>query len=130
MRFKHTKMKKIIYYSAIAAGLFLAAFIYFKAFNQLTEFELLLYSILALFVVVFGLYGLKAESLMKKFTAEGKTDNFCVEASYYAKNKGVLGKLFLFPFMKVKSKNSLVISFLGSIAWVVILLIVLKLFLK
>jgi hypothetical protein len=123
-------MKKIIYYFAIIAGLFVAAYVYFEVFNMITEFQLLLYSLLALFLVIFGLYGLKAESLMKKFRANGKTDNFCIEASYYAKNKGVLGKLFLFPFMKVKSKNSLVISFLGSVAWVVILLIVLKLFIK
>ncbi len=123
-------MKKIIYYSAIALGLFLAAYAYFVSYDLISEFQLLLYSVLALFLVIFGLYGLKAESLMKKFVAEGKTDNFCIEASYYAKNKGVLGKLFLFPFIKVKSKNSLVISFLGSFAWIVILLIVLKLFIK
>ena len=123
-------MKKIIYYSAIALGLFLAAYAYFVSYDLISEFQLLLYSVLALFLVIFGLYGLKAESLMKKFVAEGKTDNFCIEASYYAKNKGVLGKLFLFPFMKVKSKNSLVISFLGAFAWIVILLIVLKLFIK
>lgn len=123
-------MKKIIYYSAIALGLFLAAYAYFVSYDLISEFQLLLYSVLALFLVIFGLYGLKAENLMKKFDAEGKTENFCIEASYYAKNKGVLGKLFLFPFIKVKSKNSLVISFLGSFAWIVILLIVLKLFIK
>ena len=123
-------MKKIIYYSAIALGLFLVTYAYFVRYDLITEFQLFLYSVLALFLVIFGLYGLKAENLMKKFDAEGKTENFCIEASYYAKNKGVLGKLFLFPFMKVKSKNSLVISFLGSFAWIVILLIVLKLFIK
>jgi hypothetical protein len=123
-------MKKIFYYLAIAAGLFVAAFAYFKLFNVITEFDLLLFGLLALFLVIFGLYGLKAESLMKKFIAEGKTENFCVEASYYAKNKGVLGKVFLFPFMKIKSKNSLVIAFLGAFVWIVILLIALKLFVK
>lgn len=123
-------MKKIIYYFAIVVALFVLAWAYFEVFNQITEFELLLYSLLALFLLIFGLYGLKAESLMKKFVAEGKTENFCVEASYYAKNKGLIGKIFLFPFMKVKSKNSLVISFLGSAVWMVIILIALKLFLK
>jgi len=123
-------MKKIIYYLTIVLGLFVGAYTYFEVFNTITEFELLLLSLLALFLVIFGLYGLKAESLMNKFIAEGKTENFCVEASYYAKNKGMLGKLFLFPFMKVKSKNSLVISFLGSLAWIVILLIVIKLFVQ
>jgi hypothetical protein len=123
-------MKKIIYYSTIAGSLFVAAWVYFVAFNGATGFQLMLFALLALFLMIFGLYGLKAESLMKKFIAEGKTENFCIEASYYAKNKGLIGKIFLFPFMKVKSKNSLVISFLGSIAWMVIILIALKLFVK
>ena len=123
-------MKKIIYYFAIAGSLFVAVYVYFVAFSEATGFQLLLYSLLALFLLIFGLYGLKAESLMKKFIAQGKMENFCIEASYYAKNKGLIGKIFLFPFMKIKSKNSLVISFLGSVAWMVIILIALKLFLK
>jgi len=123
-------MKKIIYYFAIASSLFVAARTYFIVFNEITGFQLLLYTMLALFLLIFGLYGLKAESLMKKFIAQGKMDHFCIEASYYAKSKGLLGKLFLFPFMKIKSKNSLVISFLGSIAWMVIILIAIKLFIK
>ena len=123
-------MKKIIYYSAIAGSLFVAAWVYFVAFKGATGFQLMLFALLALFLLIFGLYGLKAESLMKKFIAQGKTENFCIEASYYAKNKGLIGKIFLFPFMKVKSKNSLVISFLGSVAWMVIILIALKLFVK
>ncbi len=123
-------MKKIIYYSAIAGSLFVAGYTYFVLLNTITRFQLLMYTLLALFLLIFGLYGLKAESLMKKFIAEGKMENFCIEASYYAKNKGLIGKIFLFPFMKIKSKNSLVISFLGSVAWMVIILIALKLFLK
>ena len=123
-------MKKIIYYLAIVGSLFVAAYAYFIALNEITEFQLLLYTLLALFLLIFGLYGLKAESLMKKFIAQGKIENFCIEASYYAKNKGILGKIFLFPFMKIKSKNSLVISFMGSFAWMVIILIAIKLFVK
>lgn len=123
-------MKKIIYYFAIAGSLFVAGYVYFVAYNDATGFQLVLFALLGLFLLIFGLYGLKAESLMEKFIAEGKTDNFCIEASYYAKNKGVLGKIFLFPFMKIKSKNSLVISFFGSVAWMIIILIALKLFIK
>ena len=123
-------MKKIIYYFAIAGSLFVAAWVYFVVFKEATGFQLLLYALLALFLLIFGLYGLKAESLMKKFIAQGKTENFCIEVDYYARNKGILGRVFLFPFMKIKSKNSLVISFLGSVAWMIIILIVLKLFIK
>jgi len=123
-------MKKIIYYFAIAGSLFVAGYVYFVAYNDATGFQLVLFALLGLFLLIFGLYGLKAESLMKKFIAQGKTENFCVEVNYYVRNKGILGKIFLFPFIKIKSKNSLVISFLGSVAWMIIILIAMKLFIK
>ncbi len=123
-------MKKINYYFAVCVALFITVCIYFEVLNEITALQLLLYTLLDLFLLIFGLYGLKAESLMKKFIYEEKTENFCIGAIYYAKNKGLIDKLFLFPFMKIKSKKSVVICFLGSTFWMVIILIVLKLFLK
>jgi len=37
---------------------------------------------------------------------------------------GMVGRLFLFPFVKIKSGNSFVVSFLGALAWVIILMII------
>ena len=119
-------MKKVIFYFSIIFGLLLAGYAYFVFFNDITEFELLVYNLGALFLVIFGSYGLYAESLWRKFRERGKTDNLCVEASYYIRNKGFLGRVFLFPFLKIKSSNSLVISFLGAIAWIIIISILLK----
>lgn len=121
-------MKKIIYYFSITTAIIVAAYAYFVVFNEITEFELALYSLLAFFLLVFGAYGLYAEKLWSRFRAQGKTENFCVEANFYVQKMGFAGKLLLFPFMKIKSRNSFVIAFLGAIAWVIILLIVMKAF--
>jgi len=84
---------------------------------------------LALFLMLFGIYGLIAEMLRKRFEARG-LENFCVEANYYVRKKGFLGRIFLFPFMKIKSKNSLVISFFGALTWIIIISIILSAILK
>ena len=119
-------MKKVIFYFSIVFGLMLAGYAYFVVFNNITEFDLLVYSLGALFLIIFGSYGLYAENLWSKFRASGKTDNLCVEANYHIRNKGFLGRVFLFPFLKIKSSNSFVVSFLGSMAWVIIISILLK----
>lgn len=121
-------MKKVIFYFSITAGVMLAIYDYFVVFNDITEFEQLLLSLGALFLALFGAYGLYAESLWKHFRLQGKTENFCVEANYHIRQMGFLGKLFLFPFLKVKSSNSFVVSFLGAMAWIIIISIVLKAF--
>ena len=121
-------MKKIIYYFSIAAALFLLAYAYLLALNEITEFELALFTLAAFFLLVFGAYGLYAERLWKRFRQQGKTENYCVEANFYVQKMGLPAKVLLFPFMKVKSSNSTVIALLGAIAWVIILLIALKAF--
>ncbi len=123
-------MKKIIYYIAIAAGIFVAVRANYLASGEITLLNKMWDDILSLFLLIFGAYGLKAESLIKKFTAEGKMERFCIEVNYYAQQKGLLGRVLLFPFMKVKSKNSLFISFLGAITWIIIILIAFQTYVK
>ena len=123
-------MKKIIYYVAIAAGIFVVVRANYIASGEISLLSKMWDNILALFLFIFGAYGLKAESLIRKFTAEGKMDRFCIEANYYARQKGLLGKVFLFPFMKIKSKNSLFISLLGAITWIFIILIAFQTYVK
>jgi hypothetical protein len=122
-------MKKIIYSLAIVAGIFVFSYAFVVSYKNITRFELFLYGLLTLFLLLFGIYGLIAEMLWKKFEAKGVV-NFCVEANYYARKKGFFGRIFLFPFTKIKSKNSFVISFFGALTWVIILVIVLQAFLK
>jgi len=69
---------------------------------------------------------LYAEMLWKKFRAKGINENLCVEANYYVQKKGFFGRLFLFPFIKIKSSNSIVVSLLGTLAWVIIISVFIK----
>jgi membrane protease YdiL (CAAX protease family) len=124
-------MKKFIFYLLILAAVAVAA--YALAAHPLADtmskaenFELLMFGMLALFLLITGAYGLYAEHLWKHFRAQGKHENLCVEANYYVRRKGFFGRLFLFPFIKIKSTNSLFIATLGALAWVIILAIVLN----
>ncbi len=125
-----TKMKKIIYYFSIAVAIFTWVWIYLIEFENITEFMVAVYTALGLFLVIFGAYGLYAEKLWKRFRAQGKTENLCVEANYHVQKLGFLGRVFLFPFMKVKSSNSFVIAFLGALAWIIIFGIIAKAFIN
>lgn len=123
-------MKKIIYYFSIAVAIFTWVWIYLIEFENITEFMVAVYTALGLFLVIFGAYGLYAEKLWKRFRAQGKTENLCVEANYHVQKLGFLGRVFLFPFMKVKSSNSFVIAFLGALAWIIIFGIIAKAFIN
>ncbi|MBE0638317.1 MAG: hypothetical protein IH598_07345 [Bacteroidales bacterium] len=117
-------MKKLIYLAAIIAALVLIVFTFYLQYRTITDFQLGINVLIVLFLTVFGAYGLYAENLFKLLRASGKNENLCVEASYFIQKKGWLGKILLFPFIKIKSSNSVVISFFGAFTWVVILLII------
>jgi hypothetical protein len=117
-------MKKIIYLAAIAAALFLAVHSFYLRQTPVSDFGLGINLLISFFLIVFGAYGLYAERLFNRFRSQGKTENLCVEASYHVQKMGMVGRLFLFPFVKIKSGNSFVVSFLGALAWVIILMII------
>ncbi len=116
-------MKKIIYYLSVVLAILVLIYAYAVNFSQANRFALLMYSLLGLFLMIFGMYGLYAEWLWKIFREKGVTQNFCIEASYYVQKRGFLSKILLFPFTKIKSKNSLIIAFFGSLAWIIIILV-------
>ena len=119
-------MKKIIFYFSIFLSVLISVYTYFVVFEELNEFQLFMYDLASVFFLVFGSYGLYAEMLWEKFRAKGINENLCVEANYYVQKKGFLGRLFLFPFIKIKSSNSIVVSLLGAIAWVIIISVFIK----
>ena len=84
-----------------------------------------LFSILTVvFLLLFGIYGLIGIRLCKTICNQKNVPNNEIEVSYYIRKKGLLGKLFLFPFIHIKSRYSLVIAFLGSLVWIVILMVI------
>ncbi len=117
-------MKKFIYLATLIGAISLTAHT-FIVYNELNaDFYLAIKLLIAFFLAVFGIYGLYAERLFNRFKKLGKTENLCVEAGYYIQNKGLISRLLLFPFLKIKSSNSLVISFLGATTWIAILIII------
>ncbi|HPE33226.1 MAG TPA: hypothetical protein PLI65_00350 [Bacteroidales bacterium] len=117
-------MKKIIYFLVLLIALGIGAHVFFLNRTSFTDFQLGVVALVVIFLLIFGSYGLYAENLFKRLKEKGKTDNLCIEASYRVQQKGLIGKILLFPFMKIKSSNSVVISFFGALAWVIILMIV------
>jgi len=79
--------------------------------------------IVVLFLLMFGIYGLIGEKLLKKLAIQNP-DSLEIEASYYIRKKGFIGKFFLFPFIHIKSRHSIIIAFFGSLVWMIILMIV------
>lgn len=119
-------MKKLIFYLSILIALAIIFYAFVFGKDEIVEFQLFVYALVSVFFLIFGAYGLYAEMLWRKFRARGKTENLCVEANYFIQKKGFFARLFLFPFIKIKSSNSIVISFLGAVAWIIILSIVVK----
>jgi hypothetical protein len=123
-------MKQILYIMAILLAIIIAMIVLFFRHDEINEFQIAIRLLPAFFLLVFGIYGLYAELLFKKLRMSGKTNNLCVEASYLIQKRGILSKALLFPFLKIKSSNSLIISFFGALAWVVIALIIFHRFFK
>jgi len=119
-------MKKIIFYCSIFLSVLISVYTYLLVFEEINEFQLFMYDLASVFFLIFGGYGLYAEMLWKKFRAKGINENLCVEANYYVQKKGFFGRLFLFPFIKIKSSNSIVVSLLGTLAWVIIISVFIK----
>ncbi len=81
-------------------------------------------SILAtIFLLIFGIYGLFGIKLLNKLKRQNP-NSLEIEASYYIRKKGFIGKIFLFPFIHIKSRHSFVIAFFGSVIWMIILMII------
>lgn len=123
-------MKKFLYSITIIAALFILVKIVLTDQEQVTEYELIINLLAACFLLIFGIYGLYAEILFGRLRKSGKTENLCVEASYMIQKRGLISKIVLFPFLKIKSSNSFVISFLGALSWMVIFLIIIQVFFK
>lgn len=123
-------MKKILYLAVIIAALVLITFTFIPLHASFANFRLMVNTLISFFLLVFGAYGLYAEMLFNRLKASGKTENLCVEASYLIQKRGLISKILLFPFIKIKSSNSVVISFFGAFTWVVILMIIFQVFTK
>lgn len=123
-------MKKFLYLITIVAALVILVIVILTKQVQETNFGLIINLLAVFFLLIFGSYGLYAEVLFGRLRSSGKTENLCVEASYLIQKRGLVSKIVLFPFLKIKSSNSFVISLLGALSWMVIFLIIIQVFFK
>ena len=113
----------IIYIISIICGI-IVFLVFSLPLISTNSVSLPILSILAvLFLLMFGSYGLIGERLLKKLKRQN-SGSLEIEASYYIRKKGFIGKFFLFPFIHIKSRYSIVIAFFGSLVWMIILMII------
>lgn len=117
-------MRKIVFGIAIVIALLLVIKVFLFSPPGKPFAEQILWIFLSIFFLFFGMYGLFAEWLYGKLRSGGKNQNLCIEASYFIQRRGTLMKVLFFPFLKVKSSNSFVVSFFGALAWVIISMII------
>lgn len=118
-----------LYPMLLGAGITMVIYIYLFAFNDFSETEMVRITPVWFFFIIFGLYGYFAEYMMNKvIVGEGKN----ISAAYNKWLQGFLKRhlftgfilaIILLPFSFIKLRNSLLIAFIGSVIWGILLYI-------
>lgn len=118
-----------LYPILIGMGIAIVLNIYLFAFNNLSETQLVAFTPLWFFLIIFGLYGYFAEFLMNRIiVGKGKNipDAYNKWLGPFVKRHILLGlvlMLILSPFSFIRTRNSLLVAFTGSVIWGILLLI-------
>lgn len=116
-------LARIIYGLSIGAGAGMATYLYGFAFDQLSEAKLMRLTPVWMFFLVFGFYGLIAHSLWRA-VARGQVTSPAEGVLRWTRPVGALGLpmlIMVFPFLVVRSRNSVVTALVGSLIWAVLL---------
>ena len=114
--------QKGVYLLAIFAGLAGAAYIYGAAFDDLSEEQLVYLSALWVLPIVFGVYGFVAEKLLH--LKEQDDDITIARAALIWTNAlPFIGIVLLLPFLFVKGRSALIIAFLATLFWALLLVV-------
>lgn len=117
-----------LYPMLIGAGLTILIYIYAFAFNNFSETQMVNITPLWFFFITFGLYGFFAEKMMNHVIAgQGKDISSAYRKwlqNFVKKHilMGLILGILLLPFNFLNTRNSLLIAFLGSAIWGLILL--------
>jgi hypothetical protein len=118
-----------IYPILLGLGIIIMLYIYLIAFDDFSETQLVTITPLWFFFITFGIYGYFAEYLMKQ-VIDGKGVN--LKEAYkkwvgkYLRYHFIIGIILivvLAPFSLIRTRNSLLIAFAGSLMWGILLLI-------
>ena len=117
-----------LYPMLMGAGFTIIIYIYIFSFNKYSETEMIHITPVWFFFIIFGIYGYFAENMMNRIImGEGKNISEAYrnwQESFLRKHifSGLALMIILFPFTFMTFRNSLLIAFLGSVIWGVLLL--------
>ncbi|MFE2266659.1 hypothetical protein [Streptomyces griseosporeus] len=96
-----------------------AGLIYLVSFDEFSEEELVTVTPLWFFPVVFGLYGLVSQRLLRRVADGHGTDGRLTRAT--VRLAGPVAGLMLLPFLAVKWRSSLLVSLVAAAVWALLL---------
>ncbi|GHF50529.1 hypothetical protein GCM10018783_18920 [Streptomyces griseosporeus] len=108
-----------LYVIALLIGVTAAGFIYLVSFDEFSEEELVTVTPLWFFPVVFGLYGLVSQRLLRRAADGHGTDGRLTRAT--VRVAGPVAGLMLLPFLAVKWRSSLMVSLVAAVVWALLL---------
>ncbi len=118
-----------LYPILLGLGIAIVVYVYGFAFDDFSETQLVSITPLWFFFIIFGGYGYFAEFLMKRvIDGQGKNLSAAYKkwtAKFLSRHLFIGGILaiLLSPFAFINTRNSLLIAFLGSVIWGILLLI-------
>ncbi len=85
-------------------------------FDEFSESELVAYTPLWFFPIVFGLYGFVSQRLLRRI-ASGRARSLNEAARISIDVAGHWAALFLFPFLVLRWRSSLLVSLAAAVFW-------------
>ncbi|MFJ3497886.1 hypothetical protein ACIPPJ_30445 [Streptomyces sp. NPDC086091] len=105
-----------VYVTALLAGVAGAGVVYLAMFDAFSETELVGITPLWFFPIVFGLYGFVAQRLLRRM-ATGRARTLQEAARMSLDVAGHWAALFLFPFLVLRWRSSLLVSLAAAVFW-------------
>lgn len=109
-----------LYVTALIGGVMAAGLIYGVMFDEFSESELVSCTPLWFFPIVFGLYGFISQRLLRRM-ASGRAQSLHEAARMSIDVAGHWAALFLFPFLVLRWRSSLLVSIAAAVFWAALL---------
>lgn len=109
-----------LYVTALIGGVMAAGLIYGVMFDEFSESELVSCTPLWFFPIVFGLYGFISQRLIRRMVS-GRAQSLHEAARISIDVAGHWAALFLFPFLVLRWRSSLLVSIAAAVFWAALL---------
>lgn len=107
------------YLISLLGGLTTAGLIYLVFFDEFSEEELVRITPLWFFLIVFGVYGLVSQRLLRRIAEGRRTHGEAARLS--VRIAGPVAGLTLIPFLALKWRSSLLVSLVAALVWALLL---------